>query len=68
MICGLVQTGIRFPNASNGAVVALNAIDGSVIEFDGGRLTDFGFKLSDYSLNCVEVNYETQTRGEDMIQ
>lgn len=66
--CGLVQTGIRFPNASNGAVVALNMIDGSVIEFDGGRLTDFGFKLSDYSLNCVEVNYETQTRGEDMIQ
>lgn len=60
---GLIQTGIRYPNAINDAVFKLENVDGSVVEFDGGLETDFGFELSDYILDEIEVNYENSTRG-----
>ncbi len=67
-IPGLVQTGIRYPYAGNGDVVSLKHMDGSVIEFYGGRKTDFGFTLSDYMLDEIEVNYEYETRGLKMSE
>lgn len=65
---GLVQTGIRYPYAGNGDVVSLDHMDGSVIEFCGGAKTDFGFTLSDYMLEEIEVNYEHGTRGKKMSE
>lgn len=66
---GIVQTGIRYPNAHNGSVVKESSMDFSVIEFFGGPNTEFGFTLSDYLLDKVVVNDDTITpslRGKKM--
>lgn len=66
---GIVQTGIRYPNADNGSVVKEAAMDFSVIEFYGGPNTKFGFTLSDYLLEKIVVNDDTITpnlRGKKM--
>lgn len=60
---GIVQTGIRYPNASNESVVAFDNRDGSIIEFCGAELDGLGFKLDEYELLYIESNYETKTRG-----
>lgn len=72
---GMIQTGIRYPNASNGTVVALikeknkkgaystDNIDYSLIEFCGGNVSDFNNKFQKYELISIETNYEESTRG-----
>ncbi len=66
VIAGLVQTGIRYPNADNESVVSEKNMDGSIIEFYGGPNTDFGFTLSEYSLVEIVVNDDKTTRGKKM--
>lgn len=66
---GIVQTGIRYPNAYNESVVKESAMDFSVVEFYGGPNTNFGFTLSDYVLEKIIVNDDTITpnlRGKKM--
>lgn len=65
---GMIQTAIRFPNASNPLVVGriksqnTNNIDFSIIEFCGGSMSDYG-KFRDYELVSITTNYEKDTRG-----
>ncbi len=66
---GLVQTGIRYPNANNESVVKESSMDFSIIEFFGGPNTNFGFTLRDYRLEKIVVNDDTitpNTRGIDI--
>jgi hypothetical protein len=51
---GILQTGIRYPQANNELVVGTGNMDGSVIEFKGGKFNDF--KLSDYKIVRVISN------------
>ncbi|MDR1689742.1 MAG: hypothetical protein LBS21_14205 [Clostridiales bacterium] len=51
---GIIQTGIRYPNAANATVAARNYADGSVIEFCGETFSDFN--LGDYKLIRVLSN------------
>jgi hypothetical protein len=51
---GIVQTGIRYPNASNPIVASRDYADSSVIEFSGETFSDFN--LRDYRLIRVLSN------------
>lgn len=63
---GIAQTGIRYPNAHNEAVVKYGkVIDGSIIEFCGEKLPGFNIDLDAYELVSIKTNYEKKTRGED---
>lgn len=53
---GILQTGIRYPKASNGLVVGIGNMDGSVIEFKGGKFSDF--LLKDYRIIKVISNVQ----------
>lgn len=69
---GMIQTGIRYPNASNSTVVArirdkdprknVNNIDYSIIEFCGRDESSFT-RFADYELVSIRTNYEKKTRG-----
>lgn len=63
---GLVQTGIRYPNATNGLSISkMENMDGSIIEFCGHKL-DNGLeeKLRNYNMNYIQTNYTSSTRGQ----
>lgn len=62
---GLIQTGIRYPNATNGwRISPINNMDGSIIEFCGHELGN-GFEevLKNYKLDYIKTNYTSATRG-----